>query len=140
MVEGTEHGRNRKTHGLKSKLEKLCGTSFFHLSSHDCEILCEAARALGVFCAFSIIRTVWLATGRFPAFRVVPLYLCLLPQGIPGALPRTALLKVLFVRLCGSFYRNQLLPLGHQVPGKVSDVLVFSQAVYRFPNSSLLQS
>ena len=54
MVEGTEHGRNRKTHGLKSKLEKLCGTSFFHLSSHDCEILCEAARALGVFCAFSV--------------------------------------------------------------------------------------
>ena len=54
MAEGTGRGRNRKTHGLKSKLEKLCGTSFFRLSSHDCEILCEAARALGVFCAFSV--------------------------------------------------------------------------------------
>lgn len=50
----------------------------------------------------SIIRTIRLAAGGFPAFRVVPLYLCLLPQGIPGALPRTALLKVLFLRLCGS--------------------------------------
>ena len=54
MTVGTEHGRNRKIRGLKSKLEKLCGTSFSRLSSHDCEILCEGAQALRVFCVFSV--------------------------------------------------------------------------------------
>lgn len=74
MVEGTEHGRNRKTHGLKSKLEKLCGTSFFHLSSHDCEILCETLDSGSFLCFLSIIRTIRLAAGGL-AFRVVPLSL-----------------------------------------------------------------
>lgn len=54
MMEGTEHGRSRKTRGLKSKLERLCGTSFSRLSSPDCEILSEAARALRVFCVSSV--------------------------------------------------------------------------------------
>ena len=47
----------------------------------------------------SVIRTKRLATGGFPAFWVVPLYLLLLLKGIPGALSRIALLKVLFIRL-----------------------------------------
>lgn len=54
MMEGTEHGRNRKIHDLKSKSVKLCGPSFSRLSSPDREMLCEVSRALGVFCVFSV--------------------------------------------------------------------------------------
>lgn len=45
-----------------------------------------------------VVRTIGLATGGFPVFLVVPLYLLLL-NSIPGALPGIALLKVLFIRL-----------------------------------------
>lgn len=55
-----------------------------------------------------VIRAIGLATGGFPVFLVVPLYLLLLLNGIPGALSGIALLKVLVIRLSVSTIKEKV--------------------------------
>lgn len=54
-----------------------------------------------------VIRAIGLATGGFPVFLVVSLYLLLLLNCFPGALSGMALLKVLFIRLSVSTIKKK---------------------------------
>lgn len=137
-MEGIEHGHSQMTRGLKNMVVTLCDTSSFHLSSRDCEPLCEAFQAQKVFVFFlSVLRAVGPATRGFPAFLVVPLQLLLPLKSISGTLTGIVLLKILILGLTISLYWNQLLPLGHQVSGKVSYLLMLPKAVHCFPYPSL---